>query len=77
MACNLVHAEPLIEPMLEYCWFEPRVQPSVKSQAKFPTFSFPNAFEYVVCEIADIFSRPQCVLMTTQVLKDTKAVIHK
>ena len=31
MACRLVGAKPLSKPMLEYCWFDPWEQTSVKS----------------------------------------------
>ena len=46
MACRLDGAKPLSEPMLEYCA---------------NIFIQENVFEGVVCEMAAILSRPQCV----------------
>ena len=77
MACNLVHTEPLIEPMLLNI-VESNLRCKLQWNVKQKSYIFiKNAFQYVVWEITDTFSRPQCVLMTTQVLKDTLAVIHK
>ena len=38
MAWRLLGAKPLLEPMLEYCWFELKEQIPVKSRAKFKHF---------------------------------------
>ena len=38
MACRLIGAKPLSEPMLEYCWLDPWEQTSVKSLSKFIHF---------------------------------------
>ena len=38
MACRLVGAKPLSEPMVEYCQLGPKEQTSVKSEAKFTHF---------------------------------------
>ena len=58
MACRPIGAKPLSEPMLEYCYFEPWEQTPVKSYAQFIQV---NALEDVVCEMAAILSRSQCV----------------
>ena len=57
MACRLIGAKLLSEPMLKYWQL---VQISVKSYAKFAHFIQENAFENVICETAAILSRPQC-----------------
>ena len=59
MACCLVSAKPLFEPLLEYCQFEPQEQTSVKFESKY-IFIQENACENVVCEKAAILSWPQC-----------------
>ena len=38
MACRLFGANPLSEPMLEYCYFDPQEQTSVKYSSKYKTF---------------------------------------
>ena len=55
MACHLVGAKPLSEPMLGYYQLDPKEQTSVKSQSKFKHFQQKS----VVCEMAAILSRPQ------------------
>ena len=64
MACCLVGAEPFSEPMLEYCSFGPQEQTLNKHLSQF-TFFHENAFENVVCEMAAILARPQCVNIST------------
>ena len=54
MACRLLGAKPLFEPMLEYCHLE---QTLVKFLSKLKIFIQVNAFESVVCEMAAILSR--------------------
>ena len=60
MACRLVGAKPLFEPMLTYR-VDPQEQTSVKFESKCKTFLHENAFEEVACEITAILSRPQYV----------------
>ena len=38
MACRLIGAKPLSEPMLEYCYLDPYEQTSVKFESKYKTF---------------------------------------
>ena len=57
MACHLVGAKPLSEPMLEYHQLDPKEQTTISYQE--------NAFEKVVCEMAAILSPPQCVKSST------------
>ena len=60
MACRLVGAKPLFEPMLEYCsnlWN--KIQWNLNRNLNI--FIHENAFEIVVCEMPSILSRPQCV----------------
>ena len=61
MACRLVGAKPLSEPMLEYCYLDPWEQTSVKSYRNLNIFIQENACENVVWKMAAILSRPQCV----------------
>ena len=58
MACRLVSAKPLSEPMLEYCQLE---QTIVKSLSKFIHFIQEKASENDVWKMAAILSLPQCV----------------
>ena len=61
MACRLAGTKPLSEPMLEYCQLDHWEQTSVKFKSQFNQFVGEIAFENVVCEVAAILSRPQCV----------------
>ena len=65
MAYRLHGAKPLSKPMLEYCWNIVNWTPKNKLQGNinrnFNIFIQENAFESVVCEMAAISSRPQCV----------------
>ena len=64
MACRLVTAKPLSEPMLEYFQFDPSEQTLMKSEMFYRNsdiFIHENAFENVVCEMAAILSRSRCV----------------
>ena len=58
-AIRLVGARPLSEPMLEYCLFDPEEQTPVTISPKFISSIQENAFETVVCEMANTLSRPQ------------------
>ena len=58
MACCLLGAKPLFEPMLEYCHLE---QTLVKFLSKLKNFIQENALESVVCEMAAILSRGRWV----------------
>ena len=53
MVCRLFGAKPLPEPVLAYCQLD--------SNRNSIIFIHENAFETVVCEMAAILSRPQCV----------------
>ena len=61
MACRLVSAKPLSEPMLEYFnWtLGNKFQWNLNCNLHF--FIKENALENGVCEMASILSRPQCV----------------
>ena len=63
MACRLVGANPLSEPI--QCWDIAKWTLRNKLQWNFNRYSNifiqENAFENVVCEMASILSRPQCV----------------
>ena len=65
MACRLAGAKPLSEPMLEYCYSNLRntLQWNCKRIQE-------NAFENVVCEMASILSRPQCVKLLDKMCKN-------
>ena len=55
MACPLVGAKPLSEPMLEYCWFGPYEQFSVKFQLKVIYFHSTKCVWKCGQEIGDIY----------------------
>ena len=61
MACCLDGTKPLSESMLEYCQLHPWEQTSVKFNRNWNIFIQENALENIVCEMASILSRPQCV----------------
>ena len=56
MACRLVGAEPLSEPMLEYCYWTLRNNLQENCSRNSYIFIQENAFENVVCKMADILS---------------------
>ena len=58
MACRLVGAKSLSEPMLECCLLNPGEQISMKSSN---IFIQEDAFENFVCEMASILPWPKCV----------------
>ena len=68
MACRLVGAKPLFEPMLEYCQLGPCEQISVKFNRNLNIFIQENAFEYVVWKMAVVLSLPQCVNNACRIL---------
>ena len=53
--------KPLSEPMAKYCQSDLREHISMKHYLKFKSFHSRNAFENVICTMAVILSRPQCV----------------
>ena len=57
MACRLIGAKPLSEPMQPYYQLDPKEQTSVKFESKYKLFIQENAFEGVVREMAAILSR--------------------
>ena len=59
MACRLVCAKPLSEPILEYSKLTPGEQTAVTS--KFTHFHSRNALENAVSKMAAMLSRPQFV----------------
>ena len=65
MACRLLGAKPLLEPMLPDCQLDPYEQKSVKFESKYKDFIHENADENVVCEMAAILSRGRWVNRTS------------
>ena len=63
MACRLFSAKPLSEPVVAYYHWE---QISVKFKSRFKHFIQENAFENIVCNVAAVFARPQCVATSFQ-----------
>ena len=61
MACRLIGAKPLPEPTLTYCQLDPKEQTSVKFESRYGNFIPKNAFQNVVCEMADNLSRERWV----------------
>ena len=65
MACRLVGAKPLSEPMLGFYW-------TLRNKLLWNFYRYSsifiqgNAFENVVCEMVSILSRPQCVKEATE-----------
>ena len=60
MACCLLSAKPLSEPMEACGKLDLCKQFSVKFETIFLQY---NEFEYVICKMAAILSRPQCVFV--------------
>ena len=60
MACCLLSPKPLSEPMEACGTLDLRKQFSVKFETIFLQY---NEFEYVICKMAAILSRPQCVFV--------------
>ena len=72
MACHLFGAKPSSEPMLFYCELDAWELTSVNFKSKYKISFHENAFEHVVCEIADdIFKRIFNVLTWDSVYPDT------
>ena len=65
MACRLDGAKPLSEPMMEYRNWTLRNKFQWNSNRNSYIFIQENALENVVCEVAFILSRPQCVKLHT------------
>ena len=65
IACGLFGATPLSKQMLGCCQLDPRnrVQSNIHQNTKLYTHY--NAYENIVCEMAVILSRPQCVKSVT------------
>ena len=61
MACPLVGAKPLSEPMLEFCHLDHWEPTSVYFDLNSNIFIHENGFESVVCEMGAMLSRPQCL----------------
>ena len=59
MACRLVGAKPLPEPMMEYCYLDPRNKLQINVNRNSYIFIKKNPFENVVWKMAAIWSRPQ------------------
>ena len=57
MACYLLSAKALPEPILTYCQLDTQEQSSVISQSKYKFFIEEKAFENAVCKIAAILLR--------------------
>ena len=71
MACRLIGARPLSEPMFDYCQLDPWEHISMKINQNTAIFIEENTRETVVCEMASILSRPQCVNDCGAVCVDT------
>ena len=59
MGCRRVDAKPFSEPMLEYCSFDPQEEIRWNIEWNSSTFIHENAIENIICQMADILSRPQ------------------
>ena len=58
MACRLVGAKPLSEPVLECCWLDPWEQTPVKSQSKFVNFHSRKFIRKCRLENGGLFASP-------------------
>ena len=56
MACRLIGAKPLSEPVLPYCQLDPKERFSVKFYLKFKSLIQENAPINIPCEMAVILS---------------------
>ena len=61
MACHLLGAKPLPQPMMTFCQLNPEDPTPMKSESKYKIFIHENEFENVVCEMTAIVSRSHCV----------------
>ena len=75
MACRLIGAKPLYEPMLDCCQLNLANIFQWKFNQNTAIFIEENARENVVCEIASILSRPQCVKTLSQ-KGPSKGMVH-
>ena len=76
MACRLIVAKSLSEPMLWYCSWDPKEYIYVQFHLKFASIHAKKCtFEYVVCEMAAILSRPQC--LNTRIIQNRFKVYSK
>ena len=56
MACRLIGAKPLPEPILSYCQFDHQEQTSVKLESRYIFVIHENVFENDFCEMGAILS---------------------
>ena len=77
MACRLVGAKPLSEPMLDVVNWTLRDKLQWNLYRNSNIFIQANTFESVVCEIAAILSRPQCVKTKYKALVCRYGLIYK
>ena len=71
IACRRTGDKPLREPIMTYCQFNPWEQTLLKLESKYE-----NAFESVVCNMAAIFSWPQCVNYLIRVAVNWRSWFH-
>ena len=69
MACHLLCAKPLPEPVLTYFQLNPQEQTFVKKKGK-DIFIQENAFDIVICKTSSIFCSALNVLSTVSVSND-------
>ena len=65
MACHLIGAKPLSEPMLDIVnsKLRSKLQWNIKQNSYI--FIQENAFENVICEMVPILSRPECMFIVS------------
>ena len=61
MACRLIGAQPLSEPMMTYCWLDTQEKHRWILNQFVDIFIKGNTFGNIVCEKSAILSRPKCV----------------
>ena len=61
MACRTFRTKPLSEPVMTFCQLEIKEYVSVKFYLKFDSFYSRKCIKNVVCKMATIMCRSQCV----------------
>ena len=70
MACRLLDAKPLHEPMLTYCQLNPQEPLQWNSNQNTKIFIYENASENIACEMAAILSRIRWVNWSLSIFTD-------
>ena len=76
LACRLIYAKPLSEPMLGCCDLDSREQTSVKLLSKYKIFIHENASENIVGETVAILSEADDLKITIKPMPWVRYTAH-